>query len=77
MIKIELRYTEAESDCDLCGPDWVGGLEVFVDGVLVAGEPANAGCCSKSRYPSILEVLHGVMSALHSEYAIEEVHKND
>lgn len=77
MIKIELRYSQDESDCETCGPDWEEGLEVFVDGVLVAGEPANAGCCSKSHYPSLTDVLHGVMSALHSDYEIKEVYVDD
>lgn len=73
-VIIEFRYTHDESNCDECGPDWEGGLEVLVDGVVVAGEPANAGCCSKSHYPTDIEILRGVLSALISDFEIKETY---
>lgn len=73
-VVIEFRYSQDESDCDLCGPDWEEGLEVLVDGVVVAGEPANAGCCSKSEYPTDLQILRGVLSALISDFEIKETY---
>lgn len=72
-VIIEFRYTHDESDCEVCGADWEEGLEIFVNGKLVAGEPANAGCTSKSEYPSLEKILHGVLGELISDYEIREV----
>ena len=72
-IKIELRHSHDEYDCETCGGSYTSGLEVFVDGKLVAGEQARAHCTSESEYPSLESIIIGIMSELHSDFEVKEV----
>lgn len=76
-IKIELRHSHDEYDCEVCGISYTYGLEVFVDGKLVAEEKALACCTSESEYRSLESVIIGIMSELHSDFEVREVFANE
>jgi len=75
-VNVKLVYSESEFVCETCGWDYVNGLEVYVDGRLVAGEPARAYCTGGSEYPSLVDVIRGVLSELVSDFEIEEIKPN-
>lgn len=48
--KYEIIFMEDSSDCELCGTEYAGGYQIYLDGVLIIDKHPVAHCYDASDY---------------------------